>query len=147
MQAWRTNDRLRITNKSVAHRDERHYPIHGGNGYEGIANIQGTTTRTDNPTETPIFTGSEHFVGDSKSLSTSGYNVVHGSSFIMALAWGEAGPEAEAILSYSQSGDPASPHFDDQTKLYAEKQWRPIVFNKNDIEQRAISQRVLKSGS
>ena len=130
----------------VAHRDERDYPIHGGNGYEGIANIQGTTTRTDNPTETPIFTGSEHFVGDSKSLSTSGYNVVHGSSFIMALAWGEAGPEAEAILSYSQSGDPASPHFDDQTKLYAEKQWRPIVFNKNDIEQRAISQRVLKSG-
>ena len=130
----------------VAHRAERDYPIHGGNGYDGIANIQGTTTRTSNPTETPIFTGSEHFVGDSKSLSTSGYNVVHGSSFIMALAWGEAGPEAEAILSYSQSGDPTSPHFDDQTKLYADKQWRPIIFNEDEIEKGAISQRVLKSG-
>ena len=94
---------------------ERKYPVHGGNQHEGTANLQMSTHVGNNPTETTIFSGSDEFVGGSNSLSKSGYNVVHGSSFIMTLGWNDAGPEAEAIMSYSQSGDPESPHFDDQT--------------------------------
>ena len=104
-----------------------------------------STAVGNNPTETPIFTGSSEFAGDSDSLSKSGYNVVHGSSFIMTLGWSDVGPEAEAILSYSQSGDPESPHFDDQTQLYAEKSWRPVRFTPTDIETNAVSRRVLRS--
>ena len=126
-------------------RSERQYPIHGGNRHEGIANLQMSTTVGNNPTETPVFTGSDEFAGDSKGLSKSGYNVVHGSSFIMTLGWNEAGPEAEAILSYSQSGDPESPHFEDQTQLYAEKTWRPVRFTLSDIDTHAVSRQVLRS--
>ena len=104
-----------------------------------------STSVGNNPTETPIFTGSDEFAGDSNSLSKSGYNVVHGSSFIMTLGWSDTGPEAEAILSYSQSGDPESPHFDDQTQLYAEKTWRPVRFTPSDIETHAVSRQVLRS--
>ena len=71
--------------------------------------------------------------------------MVHGSSFIMTLGWNDTGPEAEAILSYSQSGDPESPHFDDQTQLYAEKTWRPVRFTRGDIETHAVSRQVLRS--
>jgi acyl-homoserine-lactone acylase len=134
-----------LGNLQIGHRYGRQYPIHGGNRHEGIANLQMSTSIGNNPTETPIFTGSGEFAGDSDSLSKSGYNVVHGSSFIMTLGWSDVGPEAEAILSYSQSGDPESPHFDDQTQLYAEKSWRPVRFTPTDIETNAVSRRVLRS--
>ena len=134
-----------LGNLQIGHRYGRQYPIHGGNRHEGIANLQMSTSVGNNPTETPIFTGSGEFAGDSDSLSKSGYNVVHGSSFIMTLGWSDVGPEAEAILSYSQSGDPESPHFDDQTQLYAEKSWRPVRFTPTDIETNAVSRRVLRS--
>jgi acyl-homoserine-lactone acylase len=127
------------------HRADQIFPVHGGNRHEGIANLQVTTSRGDNPTETPIFTGSNDYVGDSKSLSDSGYNVVHGSSFIMTLSYTDEGPEAEAILSYSQSGDPESPYFSDQTALYRDKTWRKILFKPEAIAAGAISTRVLES--
>ncbi|MEM9760705.1 MAG: penicillin acylase family protein, partial [Pseudomonadota bacterium] len=99
----------------IGHRMEQQFAVHGGNRREGIANLQISTTRSGNPTETPVFTGSGDYLGDSESLSSSGYNVVHGSSFIMTLAFTDEGPRAEAILSYSQSGNPQSEHFSDQT--------------------------------
>jgi acyl-homoserine-lactone acylase len=128
----------------VAHRMDRRFPIHGGNRREGIANLQVSTTRSRNPTETPVFTGSETFVGDSESLSTSGYNVVHGSSFIMTLSFTDQGPSAEAILSYSQAGDPASEHFADQTELYRDKRWRRILFAPAEIDEGTRSVTVLR---
>ena len=134
-----------LGNLQIGHRSERQYPVHGGNRHEGIANLQMSTTVGNNPTDTPIFTGSNEFTGNSNSLSKSGYNVVHGSSFIMTLGWNDTGPEADAILSYSQSGDPESPHFDDQTQLYAEKTWRPVRFTPSDIENHAVSRKVLRS--
>jgi uncharacterized glyoxalase superfamily protein PhnB len=32
-------------------------------------------------------------------------------------------PDAVSLLSYSQSSEPASPHYSDQTALYSNKQW------------------------
>lgn len=136
-----------LGNLQLAHRFDRQYPVHGGNGYEGIANVQMTNTRGSNLPETPIFSGSDNFIADSKSLSQTGYNVVHGSSFIMTLGWTDSGPEAEALLSYSQSGDPNSPHFDDQTQLYAEKAWRPIRYTLDDITENAVSTQIISSSN
>lgn len=129
----------------VGHRWNRVIPIHGGNSHEGIANLQVAASRHRNPAETPIFTGSDAYLGDSESLSSSGYNVVHGSSFIMTLNFTDAGPSAEAILAYSQSGDPASAHFADQTQLYKDKIWRKIRFAPSDIAESTLSRLVLRS--
>jgi acyl-homoserine-lactone acylase len=129
----------------IGHRMTEKYAVHGGNRHEGIANLQMSTRRDDNPTDTPIFTGSDEFVGDSESLSKSGYNVVHGSSFIMTLAFTEEGPQAEAILSYSQSGDPGSAHFSDQTVLYRDKRWRKILFKPEEIAREAVTVDVVRS--
>ncbi|MEM9758564.1 MAG: penicillin acylase family protein, partial [Pseudomonadota bacterium] len=77
--------------------------------------------------------------------SSSGYNVVHGSSFIMTLAFTDEGPRAEAILSYSQSGNPQSEHFSDQTPLYRDKRWRKIYFSAEEIAREALSVDVISS--
>src|SRR5690606_7848749 len=62
------------------------------------------------------------------------YPVDYGASFVFAVELGAEGPRAEALLVYGQSGDPASPHYDDQLPLYRDKALRPVLFDDDDIE-------------
>ena len=122
-----------------AHRAGKSFPVHGGNRYEGIANLQVTKSHI----ASPVFSGSNERVGDSETLSSSGYNIAHGSSFIMTLNYTENGPDAQAILSYSQSGSPDSQYFSNQTELYRDKVWRDIYFKPMDIAQNKTSYQLL----
>lgn len=108
----------------------RHIPVHGGDGaIDGVMNMQhgSRNTTTLEPTEDP------KPVKGSRFLTESGYPVMHGSSFLMVLEYTDAGPHAKAFLTYGESGDPESPHYTDQTELYAKKQWRPILFEEKSI--------------
>jgi len=51
----------------------------------------------------------------------------------MAVAFTDAGPRARAVLTYGQSGDPASPHYADQTELFSRKASREILFTDDAI--------------
>ena len=105
-------------------------PIHGGHGaWEGVLNMQQGSTNTT--TLEPLDIAPK--VPGSKFLTEKGYPVVHGSSFLMALEYTDQGPRAKAFLTYSQSGDPQSEHFTDQTELFSRKQWRPILFEEEAI--------------
>ncbi|MDO8862149.1 acylase [Haliea sp. E1-2-M8] len=112
-----------------AYRGERRIPLHGGNGYEGVANLM----VSDIP-EHPIAPPEPTPVAGSPLLTDAGYPIIHGSSFILALGFDDDGPVAEALLTYSQSGNPESPHFSDQTDLYRNKQWRPALFDRAAVE-------------
>jgi acyl-homoserine-lactone acylase len=50
-------------------------------------------------------------------------NVPHGSSFVMAASMAGRCPKVSTILTYSQSENPRSPHYDDQTRLFSKKRW------------------------
>jgi len=54
-----------------------------------------------------------------------GYSAIeHGNSYMQAVTWDESDcPDAYAILTYSQSTDPASDHYADATKLYSSGGW------------------------
>ena len=45
------------------------------------------------------------------------------------------GPVAQAILTYGQSTDPASPHATDQLRLFSRKQWPALPFHPEDVAQ------------
>lgn len=64
-----------------------------------------------------------------------GYSpIAHGNSYIQAVGWQQDGSvQANAILTYSQSEDPRSPHFADQTRLYSDSQWISLPFYEQDI--------------
>ena len=90
--------------------DER-IPIHGGLDAEGIFNM----------TIAPL-------------QGSAGYaKVIHGSSFLMVAGFTPRGPVSRAILTYSQSTDPTSPHHADQTRLYSRKQWVRMRFAEREI--------------
>ena len=58
-----------------------------------------------------------------------------GSSFIQVVTWGahSSCPVGSTILTYSESSNPASPHFADQTKLFSRKQFVPDEFCEQQI--------------
>jgi acyl-homoserine-lactone acylase len=86
-------------------------PIHGGRDEEGVFNM------IIAPFQGP-----------------AGYpKVVHGSSFVMVTGFTAAGPRSQAILTYSQSTDPTSPFFADQTRMFSRKQWVRMRFSEADI--------------
>ncbi|MEV5981415.1 penicillin acylase family protein [Streptomyces sp. NPDC052114] len=65
----------------------------------------------------------------------AGYTeVVHGTSHVQAVGWTEGRcPKARTLLAYSQSSNPDSPHFSDQTRLYAKERWVTSRFCEKDI--------------
>ena len=85
-------------------RGTEHIPVHGGSGALGVLNVQQARP------------------------AAGGLVPFHGSSYIQVVSFDEAGPVADAVLSYSQSTDPASPHYADQTRLYSAKKWVRLPF-------------------
>lgn len=60
--------------------------------------------------------------------------VTTGSSYIQAVGWdGSRCPVARTLLSYSQSSNPNSPHYSDQTRLYSQEKWVTSRFCEWDI--------------
>lgn len=64
-----------------------------------------------------------------------GYTEVStGSSYIQAVGWdGGRCPVARTLLTYSQSSNPNSPHFSDQTRLFSAEKWVTSRFCEKDI--------------
>ncbi len=94
---------------------EERIAIHGGPGTAGVLNYQ-----------------------DSRPVPGSGLVPVHGTSYIQIARFDEAGPVVDAILSYSQSANPASPHFADQTRAYSAKAWHRLPFHADEIAAQRI---------
>jgi acyl-homoserine-lactone acylase len=72
-----------------------------------------------------------------------------GSSFIQVVTWPRGGgcPIASTILTYSESSNPASPHFADQTKLFSNKQFLPDRFCPSQIAADPNLQTVTVTGT
>jgi len=62
-----------------------------------------------------------------------GYLINRGSSWMMLVEYTKEGPRAKGLLSYSQSTDPASEHYDDQTYLFSQSIWRDLLWTEEDI--------------
>jgi acyl-homoserine-lactone acylase len=71
----------------------------------------------------------------------------HGSSYVQVVTWHKgACPDARAILTYSESTNPKSPFYSDQTKLFSKKKWVPVRFCEAAIKRGTKSTTTLRSG-
>jgi acyl-homoserine-lactone acylase len=102
----------------VLERNGENVPIHGGPGMAGVYGAIGV------------------------GLSEGGYiNPGSGNSYIQAVTWDDSEcPIADVILVPSQSTDPASPHYADQTKLYSNKEWVRFPFCEDEISERQVGE-------
>lgn len=59
-----------------------------------------------------------------------------GNSFVAVVEFGDR-VKAKTMLAGGQSGDPESPHFDDQTDRYVNREFKDVAFYKEDVDKRA----------
>ncbi len=84
-------------------KDGRRYPIHGGPG-------------DPNGEFNAIWSG---WADGKGTVAPEG-----GSSYVQVVTWNDGPcPDARTILTYSESTDPTSAHYADQTALFSHKQW------------------------
>ena len=76
--------------------------------------------------------------GTRKGENTKRIYGVGGNSFVAVVEFGDKVP-AKSLLAGGQSGDPESPHFDDQSKPYADASFKTVAFYKEDVLKRAQS--------
>jgi acyl-homoserine-lactone acylase len=108
-----------------AQRGTRRIPVHGGADCEGAFNVVGYDA-SDAALQRGILL-------DALGLTAEGYPINAGSSFMLVTSFTDRGPVARSLLTYSQSADPDSPHFADQTQLFAQKSWRDVRFSDAEI--------------
>ena len=63
----------------------------------------------------------------------AGYFVTTGTSYIQTVQFTDSGVNAQGFLTYSQSTNPASPHYADQTQRFRDKQWITFPFTESEI--------------
>jgi acyl-homoserine-lactone acylase len=73
--------------------------------------------------------------------SSRGKEPTIGSSYIQVVTWrsDQFCPSARQILTYSESDNPKSPYFDDQTKLFSAKKWQNEYFCSKAVKTHTIS--------
>ncbi|WP_458130470.1 bifunctional acylase PvdQ [Pseudomonas sp. R3-41] len=95
----------------VASSGGRQTPIHGGPGelgiYNAIQSVPGANGRRE---------------------------VVSGTSYLQVVTFDDKGPQAQGLLAFSISSDPASPYSADQTQAFSQKQWSVLPFTEQQIK-------------
>lgn len=97
--------------------------LHGGSEVEGVLNNLGNQF--------------------APAITAKGLRIDYGSSYIQTVTFDARGPVAQAVLTYGQSTDPASPHANDQMRLFSAKQWPRLPFHPDEVERESQG-RVMK---
>jgi acyl-homoserine-lactone acylase len=95
----------------VASSGGRQTPIHGGPGELGIYNAIQSVPSANGKRE-----------------------VVSGTSYLQVVTFDDQGPQAQGLLAFSISSDPASPYSADQTQAFSRKQWSRLPFTEQQIK-------------
>lgn len=115
----------------VADRNGTRIGVHGGDSVDGVTNVV-TWAGPVFPTEEDI-PSREAPIAPWSSLTKQGYLIDAGTSFVLAVQYGDNGPVARSILTYGESGDQTSPQFTEATQQFAAKQWKTVLFTSDQI--------------
>jgi len=107
-----TVQRPLITTEAIA--------LHGGDEIEGVLNNLGNQF--------------------APGITAKGLLIDYGSSYVQSVTFDARGPVANAVLTYGQSTDPASPHANDQMRLYSRKEWPVLPFHAEDVAKARVGE-------
>ncbi len=123
-------------------------PWHGGNGdvdgaFNDIQAMDAAEGAVAEDTRFPIIASTtiDNTAGLSDgSNGVDGWMVLRGTTWHFGLEFTDNGPEAYGLMSYSQSTDPMSPYFVDQSIQYSNKEPRKLFFTEEDIAANVLPQ-------
>lgn len=105
-------------------------PVPGAGDTMGIANVVDHLASPGTSRE-PVLDPGPSLSGT--ALTTEGYVINDGTSFLLTVAFTASGPVARGLLTFGESADPRSPHFADQTRLFSQKRLRDCRFTEAAI--------------
>ena len=112
---------------------DQRLPVPGGLDGEGVTNVVSDGRDSSDTTQTQPEWPEE--VAEDSTLTTDGYPISYGTSFLMAVEYTDDGPRARTILTYGQVGDPELPGFTAGVKDFAAKQWKTVAFTAEDLAE------------
>ena len=99
-----------ITDEAIA--------LHGGDEFEGVLNNLGNQF--------------------APGINAQGLRIDYGTSYLQAVTFDDRGPVARAVLTYGQSTNPASPHANDQLRLFSRKEVPLLPFHPEDVAKARV---------
>jgi len=94
--------------------------LHGGEEFEGVLNNLGRQ--------------------EPAPINKAGLRIDYGTSYVQTVTFDAKGPVAQAILTYGQSTNPASPHANDQMREFSAKRWHTLPFHRNDVVKARVGE-------
>ncbi|HEY8544612.1 MAG TPA: penicillin acylase family protein, partial [Acidimicrobiales bacterium] len=128
----------------VALRAGERIPIHGGGFVDGTTNIVGNGGRGQASIlddEIPDLPSGDYVPGSALGDldGRPSYPIDSGTSFLLAVAFGEDGPEARAFLTYGNTEDRTSDLYVEATQRFSDKEWREVPLDPDEVEEAATS--------
>lgn len=94
--------------------------LHGGEEFEGVLNNLGRQ--------------------EPAPINKAGLRIDYGTSYVQTVTFDAKGPVAQAILTYGQSTNPASPHANDQMREFSAKRWHTLPFHRDDVVKARVGE-------
>jgi acyl-homoserine-lactone acylase len=115
-----------------ADRNGEMVPIHGGTGLDGVTNVVGYSSKPGSTLE-PIPKRGDT-VAKGTGLTTDGYRINNGSSFMLAIDFGGGTLKAKVLLSYGNAQDRSNPVFVSSTQAFSTKSWRDVQLGEDWVK-------------
>ncbi len=94
--------------------------LHGGEEIEGVLNNLGNQF--------------------AQGISAKGLTIDYGTSYVQSVTFDAKGPVVRGLLTYGQSTNPASPHANDQLRLFSRKEWPALPFHADDVAKARVGE-------
>ncbi|MCB1031334.1 MAG: penicillin acylase family protein, partial [Acidimicrobiales bacterium] len=117
-------------------------PIHGGGTFDGTTNIVSSSKSWSIRDPKLVESKRESITNHSPLMRVdgeSGYPITYGTSFLMALAYGENGPQAKVFLTYGNTEDRNSELYTAVTERFSKKNWRTVAFTPEAVKKDATN--------
>lgn len=108
----------------------------GNQNLEGGFNIvRPDTSNVEDGTRYPRYApaGTIAKTGDLSSTPEEGWLIAYGTSWHFGLSFTDEGPKGYGLVSYSQSDDTGSDHFEDQDNRFSNGNYRELLYRQADI--------------
>jgi acyl-homoserine-lactone acylase len=122
-------------------------PIHGGNNFDGTTNFAGFTPPGSilDPAFDEI---KRELVAPNSQLAhvgaDTGYLVNNGTSFLLALAFTDDGPQARVFVDYSNTEDRTDPNYLEATQRFSAKDWRTVAWTDDQIDKQEVDTKTIR---